>query len=128
MSLRGFLIIIGITDLLAWCAWGTVLFATSPESGFPILFVFYASLLLALLGLCAIIGFCIRVYVFKRDELVSLYVKRTFRQGFLLSLLLVVCLMLAHAGLLRSWVVLIVVAIIGFGEHLFLSGEHAARN
>lgn len=124
MSLRGFLVLVALTDAFAWGAWGRLLITTAPDAGLPLVILFYASLALALLGLFAVIGFCIRVYIHKRDELITLYVKRTFRQGMLLSLLIVATLGLSHAQLLRWWVLLIIIGALGLWEHILTAQEH----
>ncbi len=123
MSLRGFLFIVALTDALAWGAWGMLLTTTNPESGLALISLFYASLLLALIGLFVVFGFAVHVYVFKRDEVIHTFVKRTFRQSFLLALLLVVALWLGHNEWLRWWVLLLVVGVLGAWEHFFLTGE-----
>ncbi|OGH68058.1 MAG: hypothetical protein A3C15_00945 [Candidatus Magasanikbacteria bacterium RIFCSPHIGHO2_02_FULL_50_9b] len=123
MSLRGFLVIVGFTDALAWAAWLLLLTTTNPESGRSILILFHLIFALALLGLFAVIGFTIRVYIRKRDELTHLYIKRTFRQATLLSLLVVIALMLSHNDWLRWWVLLLVIAALAAWEHFFLTGE-----
>lgn len=128
MSLRGFLSIVAFCDACCWAAWGLLLTTTNPDAGGALIILFYASLLLALIGLFAVIGFAIRVYVLKRDELVHIYVKRTFRQGFLLALLLVISLFLAHNAWLRWWVLLLVIAALSIWEHFFLTGEDSLRN
>ncbi len=124
MSLRGFLCIIALTDLLAWGSWLTLVNSTGPENGFAILALFYASFLLALLGLCAVVGFGIRVYIHGRDEIISLHVKRTFRQAFFFSLLIVTALFLTHAQFFHWWTLLLIIALLGFFEQLMASREH----
>lgn len=123
MSLRGFLFIVALTDALAFGAWAMLLNTTNPESGLAIVSLFYASLLLALMGLFVVFGFAVHVYVFKRDEVVHTFVKRTFRQSFLLALLLIISLWLGHNEWLRWWVLLLVVGALGAWEHFFLTGE-----
>lgn len=123
MSLRGFLVIIGLTDALAWAAWILLVMSTNPDSGIAIITLFYLILGLALLGLFAVFGFAVRVFVRGRDELVHQYVKRTFRQATLLAILVVATLWLAHHDWLRWWVVLLVIAALAAWEHFFLSGE-----
>ncbi|MDQ5931554.1 MAG: hypothetical protein QG607_255 [Patescibacteria group bacterium] len=125
MSLRGFLFIVALTDALAWGAWGMLLTTTNPESGLALIGLFYASLLLALIGLFVVFGFAVHVYVFKRDEVIHTFVKRTFRQSFLLALLLIISLWLGHNEWLRWWVLLLVVGVLGAWEHFFLTGEES---
>jgi diacylglycerol kinase len=63
--------------------------------------------------------------VFKRDEVIHTFVKRTFRQSFLLALLLIISLWLGHNEWLRWWVLLLVVGVLGAWEHFFLTGEES---
>ncbi len=123
MSLKGFLALVLFTDILAWGAWGVLLTTTTPAAGYPIIALFYLSLLLALLGFFAVIGFVIRVYIQKRDELIVMYVRRTFRQATLLSVLFVISLMLLHYNFLRWWVVLLLIAAIGLLEQQYVTLE-----
>lgn len=125
MSLRGFLFIVAFSDALVWAAWGLLVATTTPDAGRAIIVMFYASLLLALLGLFAVIGFGVRVFVLKRDELVHLYVKRTFRQATLLAMLVVISLWLGHNEWLRWWVLLLVIGALAIWEHFFLTGEES---
>lgn len=125
MSLRGFLFIVALTDALAWGAWGMLLTTTNPESGLALIGLFCASLFLALIGLFVVFGFAVHVYVFKRDEVIHTFVKRTFRQSFLLALLLIISLWLGHNEWLRWWVLLLVVGVLGAWEHFFLTGEES---
>ncbi len=127
MSLRGFLSIVAFTDVLAWAAWTMLFLTTNPESGMALISLFYASLLLALTGLFVVVGFSVRVFILKRDEVIHTYVKRTFRQAFLLSLLLIISLWLGHNEWLRWWVLLLVVGALGTWEHFFLTGEESYR-
>lgn len=125
MSLRGFLFIVAFSDALVWAAWALLVSTTSPDAGRAIIILFYASLLLALLGLFAVIGFAVRIFILKRDELIHLYVKRTFRQAMLLAILAVISLWLAHNDWLRWWVLLLVIGALATWEHFFLTGEES---
>lgn len=115
-----------LTDALAWGAWLVLLFTTDPTAGAPIIFLFYASLFLALLGAFAVIGFCVRVYLMKQTEVVLRQVKRTFRQGALLALLMCIALFLSHVQWLRWWLLAVVITALGAWEHFFLTGEEGA--
>ncbi len=123
MLLRGFLTIVAFTDALAWGAWYFLLNTTNPEAGPVFVGLFYISLLLALTGLFAVIGFGVRVFILKRDEVIYSYVRQTFRQAFLLALLAIIALWLAHNAWLRWWVLLLVISALGAWEHFFLTGE-----
>ncbi len=123
MSLRGFLSVVALTDVLAWGAWAMILITTNPESGTALISLFYASLLLALTGLFVVVGFSVRIFILGRDEVIHIYVKRTFRQAFLLSLLLIISLWLGHNEWLRWWVLILIVGALGTWEHFFLTGE-----
>ncbi len=99
MTLRAYLILMIITTLICWVAFGFVLWTVNPEITNWIGFLlFYLSLFLALVGLSAIIGFLIRFVGLKR-ELAFHSVKEAFRQSFLFALLIVAVLFLLSKDL-----------------------------
>lgn len=123
MSLRTFLGIILFTDLIAWGAWGVVANTTNPEQGLVFVILFYASLLLALLGLFTVAGLLFIRYAKKQTEVVTLQVKRVFRQSTLLSLLIIVVLVMAHKNILRWWTLTLLIIALGAWEHFFMTGD-----
>ncbi len=99
MTLKAYLILMIITTLICWIAFGFVLWTVNPEVTNWIGFLlFYLSLFLASVGSAAIIGFLIRFVGLKR-ELAFYSVKEAFRQSFLFALLIVVVLFLLSKDL-----------------------------
>jgi hypothetical protein len=99
MTLKRYLLIMLAATLVCWTLWGVVLFIIDPEVTNWIGFLlFYSTLFLALAGSSAIIGFLVR-FAALRQIMVFRLVKEAFRQSFLFSILIVVCLLLLSNGL-----------------------------
>ncbi len=99
MTLRVYLVLMIITTLICWIAFGFVLWTVNPEITNWIGFLlFYLSLFLALVGSAAIVGFLIR-FIWLKHELVFNSVKTAFRQSFLFAILIVVVLFLLSKDL-----------------------------
>ena len=104
MTLRYYLILMGIGTLLCWLAWGFVIWSIDPETtGLLGASFFYSTFFMAMVGTFSVIGFMIRQRIFKNDDIVFRQVKRTFRQSMILASLLIGTLILLHVGLLRWW-------------------------
>lgn len=125
MSLRRFLLIIFLTDLVAWGAWSLLLNTVNPESGVTIIFLFYLILFLALFGAFAVVGLLWRSRQQKPETILHGLVTRSFRQALLFSVLIIIALWLSTHGWLRWWNVLLVIAVLTVGEHLFINKEQA---
>lgn len=90
--------------LLAWIAWAFVVVDLSPLDGNLIsLISFYLSLLMAITGSFSVIGFALKKLILKNDDIVFRHVKRTFRQGILTGLAVILVLFLLSQGLLFWW-------------------------
>ena len=102
MSLRLYLFIMSAMTAFCLTAFGYIILTVDPETtnstGF---FLFYLSLLLAIVGATAIIGFIARFVIF-RHELVITAVKTAFRQSFFFAGFIVAVLFLLSRNLL-SW-------------------------
>jgi hypothetical protein len=84
---------------VCWLLWGVIIFIIDPEVTNNIGFMlFYSTLFLALVGSSAIIGFLVR-FVALRQAMAFRLVKEAFRQSFLFSILIIVCLILLSKGL-----------------------------
>jgi len=102
MSLRSYLIIMILADLLCWTMFAMVVWTVNPEITNWIGFLlFYLSLFLSITGTAAIIGFIIR-FIGLRRELVSNSVKTAFRQSFLFAFFIIIILFLLSRDLF-SW-------------------------
>ncbi|MEK7625678.1 MAG: hypothetical protein AAB467_05030 [Patescibacteria group bacterium] len=104
MSLRLYLFLMTLGTLLAWIAWAFVVVDLSPLDGNLIsLISFYLSLLMAITGSFSVIGFALKKLILKNDDIVFRHVKRTFRQGILTGLAVILVLFLLSQGLLFWW-------------------------
>lgn len=130
MSLRSYLFLMFIATLLSWVAWVFVLLDISPFDGNLLgLFFFYLSLFMAVVGTFSVIGFMIRRLVMKNDEVVFRHVRRTFRQGILLGLAIILILILLSENLLYWWNAIILVILFIFIEVIiFTNYKHSNSN
>jgi hypothetical protein len=119
MSLKNYLILMGFSTILCWASWLIVIFYVTPDSGNLGLFLFYASLFLALAGTFSIIGFFIR-YWFTSEEKLFKHIGIAFRQAILFSVLLTGCLILQSAHLLTWWNALLFILFLSILETFFL--------
>ena len=107
MSLRKYLITLGIATFFCWLAWVLVLSFINPfQAGTIGLFCFYTSLFFYLPGTFAIIGFLLR-RVMNRKEAPFRYLGVSLRQGLLLSVLIVGSLFLQGNRLFVWWSLLL---------------------
>ncbi|MBU4256899.1 hypothetical protein KKC04_00615 [Patescibacteria group bacterium] len=126
MTLKAYLIIMGIATLCCWAAFGFILRTVNPEVTNTIGFLlFYLSLFLAVSGSAAIIGFVVRFIGLKR-ELVFNSVKQAFRQSFLFAFLIISALFLLSKGLF-SWLNLLLL-IAGLSMLEFFLISHSKYN
>lgn len=121
MNLRIYLILMSLGTLGCWIAWFFVLNNISPiDAGLLGLFFFYCSLFLAIVGSFSVVGFLVRRFFSKNDEIVFHHVRQTFRQSILLSILSIGLLLLLANGLFFWWNSLLLVSIFIFIE-IFLA-------
>jgi hypothetical protein len=106
MTLKGYIITMGIMTSLCVLSCVYVLFTVNPEAtnwiGFTL---FYVSLTFSLIGVSALLGFLFRFIILKK-ELAFRLVKDAFRQSFLFSALIVISLFLLSKGMF-SWLNLV---------------------
>lgn len=108
MTLRKYLTLVISLTLICWLIFLLVIFLIDPEQlGILGFFLFYFSLFLALGGTLSIIGFLIRARLFQ--DLIFYQVKIAFRQGFILSGLIVFLLVLKGLNLLYWWNAIILI-------------------
>lgn len=102
MTLRAYLMLMTIATLAFWLAFGGVIISVDPATASPLgLSLFYLTLLFAITGTGAILGFCVRFLALKQ-ELVARSVLVAFRQALLVSILLTAVLFLFSRQLF-SW-------------------------
>ncbi|MFA5420818.1 MAG: hypothetical protein WC280_02215 [Patescibacteria group bacterium] len=121
MSLKRYLIIMTFLSLILWLAFSFIAVVIEPDTVNWIgMLFFYSSLFLALSGTFTLLGFFIRYSILKKG--LSLHIsKKSFRQSFLLSSLIVSVLFMLSQSLF-SWLnVIIIILILSFLEYIFMS-------
>jgi hypothetical protein len=128
MSLRSYLVVMGLATVVAAATFFLVLFRVDPATAGALGFtLFYASLFMTVVGALSMLGFMARVLM-HRTELLSRLVHVAFRQSVLIALLVTGSLLLRAAHLLTWWNSLMFVAVLSLMEFFFLSLErHPAR-
>ena len=121
MTLKSYLWGMRLGTLLALAAWGLSVFYTDPEKGgAPIKFIFYFTLFLFLSGV-----FVLMLSFFRRkmgkDGTVLSDLGMSFREGMLLSLLVIILLVLQSFRFLVWWDGLLAVAGVFLAELYFLT-------
>lgn len=120
MTLNVYLWGMRISTILALLAWGAVIYYVDPsKTGILGQVLFYGSLFLALSGVFTIFFTWLRRKVNQDESFV--YIGMSFRQGLLLSLLVVILLIMQSFGVLVWWDGLLVVAALFLVELYFLS-------
>jgi len=127
MSLKQYLFVMIFATVLAWIGWIIVINSVNPEtSGLEGITLFYVSLLLALVGTFAVLGFGLRSLT-QKEELPYRLVLLSFRQSLFFSLLIVGVLMLKASQALRWWNVLLLVIVLTLMEFVALSLHRVQR-
>lgn len=118
MSIRQYLLTMAAATALSWCVWILTIFYFDPDTvGAVGLLIFYVSLFLSLLGTVSTIGFLIRMRLIQNDELIFRHIKKTFKQGFILSIFVIGTLILLQNSLLTWWNFVLLAAL-----YLFIEG------
>ena len=121
VSLKNYLIGMILSTALCWASWGLVLTRIDPETaGFIGLFIFYLSLLFALVGTLSLIGFAARAS-FVRTVPVFRHIGVSLRQAVLFGLLVVGSLFLLGNDLFTWWNALFFIAGLTLIESFFLT-------
>lgn len=124
MTLRYYLILMGLGTALAWGTVALIVTMVDPASTQVVVFgVFYASLFMALTGTFSIMGFASRVVVLRKYDLIARQVAISFRQAVMLALLIVVALFLQGRSLLTWWNALLLVALLTVLESFFVTAR-----
>lgn len=120
MSVRNFLIFLGLSTLLCWFAWLTVLWFIDPNnSGFVGIFCFYISLFFALIGTLTLFGFFARFFL-NRKEAPFRHIGVALRQGVLFATIVVGSLVLKGNDVFVWWSVILFVMGVTVFEIFFL--------
>lgn len=123
MTVKSYLWGIGLASCLALISFGSIIWFVSPEGGSAgVLILLFASLFLALCGIFGLLGFYLR----RRrasNELAESLLTISFREGTLLSLLLVGFLMMKVYQVFYWWSALIFLILTAAIEMAFLYQE-----
>lgn len=121
MSLKKYLILMGISTIFCWLAWIFVLYFINPDdAGIAGFIFFYLSLFLALTGTLAILGLLLRI-TFKKDTLIFKQVNISSRQAVFYSMVVIIALILQSNSLLTWWNGLILIGTFTVFEFFFMS-------
>ena len=103
MSAKFYLWVGGILTICCWLVAVGIFLITDPyQIGIKIFAVFFASLLLALIGSLTLLGYNIRIRLSRREVLYA-HLGVSFRQAILISLVIVGLLLLQAARVLNWW-------------------------
>jgi hypothetical protein len=120
---KNYLLILLLAGVLAWIAFITVIFKFNPyESTSVALAFFYLSLLIALSCTFTLFGYFFRIWLY-RNEIFYLHINISLRQGVILSLISVSCLILLMLNVLTWWSGGLLIAAAVLMEFYFASRE-----
>lgn len=103
MTLKKYLVLMGLATLICWLSWLTVVYFIDPQASGTMGFIcFFASLFFALLGTLSLLGLSLRLLV-KREELPYKHVGISLRQALWFSILLTLSLTLLGQKLFVWW-------------------------
>lgn len=121
MSLKTYLILIGICTIVCWVSFGLVLYYINPLTAKWLGFLFfYGSLFLALTGTFSLLGFAAR-FIFKRDQTLYKQINIASRQAIMLSILVLSVLALQSQNYLFWWNILLLIIIFSLIELFFIT-------
>jgi len=103
MTHRKYLSIVAVTSALSWIAFVTVIFKFNPEEFTSLaLTFFYLTVFIALSCTFTLIGYYFRLWLY-RNEIFYAHINISLRQGVILSLIAVGCLVLLMLRVLSWW-------------------------
>ncbi|MBP7133934.1 hypothetical protein KBA73_01835 [Patescibacteria group bacterium] len=128
MGFRSFLLLMSFATLLAWLAWGVVLFEVNPlESGVLGLVLFYLTLFAASIGTFFLLGVGYRLWIGSQQMLLTREVQTSFRQSILLALVGVTSLAFSASGR-WSWGIFLIMIVITLAiEYAFTVVQSSKR-
>ena len=126
MTFYGYLFAVGFSAILSWGAWVIVVTHVDPtDAGAVGFLIFYLSLWFALTGTVALAGIGLRRLAQKEEDVVAQTVA-SFRQGVLVSLLVIVSLLLQSMHALTWWNLSLFIAGLALLEYFF-AGTHTTK-
>ncbi len=128
MSLRTYILLMCLSTLLAWTAWGFVVMNVQPVGTGAIgPGLFYVTLFVSLIGSFTLIDLLARLVLFKQKGADFREVRISFRHAVLLSFLAVIALFLSSGGWLTWWAWIILIVVASAIEGLFLLAQSGRR-
>lgn len=104
MTLKPYLVIMFLATIFCWIAWSVVVINVNPFQSDDVGFCFfYVSFFLAVVGTFSILTFLCRWFFSGSDEPIFRFVKKSFRDGFLISFFATTVLYLQARNYLRLW-------------------------
>jgi len=126
MTLKNYLIVMGLMTAVCWSIFAVMLNLIDPTSTNWLGFIlFYVALFLSLTGTAALVGFVIRFVALQR-ELAFYAVSTAFRQSFLFALFIIISLNLLHFSLF-TWLNVILLLMIFAILELFIASYKKSR-
>ncbi|MFA5022128.1 MAG: hypothetical protein WC508_03550 [Patescibacteria group bacterium] len=123
MSFRVFLLLVIAGTILAWLAWGMVIFYFDPsQAGIAGFTIFYLTLFLGLSGLLFLIINSIKTKIGK-DQLLLYRIRISLRHAIMFSVIVLGWALLKTQGLLRWWNFLLLVLVLALLEFFFISTQ-----
>ncbi len=126
MSLKRYLITMGIATIVSSVSWLLVVFFLDPQSGFVGVALFFVSFCLSMFGLASIAGYLLRK-LFQRRETDFRLVAISFRQAGLLALLLGGSLFLQSQRLFTWWTALLLLLLVSIIEAFFIARSESRQ-
>jgi hypothetical protein len=121
MTLKTYLTIMLLATGICWAAWAVVVQSINPETTNWVGFLlFYVSLFLAIVGASALVGFCVRFLLLRKD-MVFRQVAIAFRQSFLFAIIIVGALLLQAFRMLTWYNAVFLVIALSVLEFFFIS-------
>ena len=122
MTLRQYLFSMFLGTLVSWLAWGMIIKSTDPfASAISTHLLFFLTFFLSLVGTFAVLGFAIRAWIIKEDEIIFRNVRKTFRQGILFAVIVCISLFLQGQRILTLWNAILLLGAGTFIEFYFIS-------
>ncbi|TAK04643.1 hypothetical protein EPO33_01465 [Patescibacteria group bacterium] len=122
MTFRQYILAMGLGTVIAWAAFLLIVALVDPLSAGTLgLIFFYVALAVATSGTLALIGLFVRTVVVRTQDVLSKQVTHSFREGFLVALLLVAALVLQSRGMLSVLNTTLLLAVLVLTEFFFLS-------
>jgi hypothetical protein len=110
--------------VMCWVAWLFILLNIAPEqAGFLGFTFFYTSLFLGIVGVFSVVGFMIKKKKINQEEIIFRQVKKTFKQGVLFGIFVILALILLQFNLLFWWNAILLALVYILLEGAIISGR-----